>query len=46
MGVQSIKIIKNILETGNKCYRKFKKSDGEFGYGNLFEEIAINESKK
>jgi hypothetical protein len=33
-----LKLIKNILETGN-CYRKFKKSDGEFGYiGNLFEE--------
>jgi hypothetical protein len=35
-----LKLIKNILETGNiNAIESLKKSDGEFGYiGNLFEE--------
>jgi hypothetical protein len=33
------------LKQGINAIESLKKSDGEFGYiGNLFEEIAINES--
>jgi hypothetical protein len=38
MGYNPLKLIKNILETGNiNAIESLKKSDGEFGYiGNLF----------